>query len=218
MSAQTETHPSGVAGASTHTPVEHLGLVIEFATTDALMHAAEKVRDAGWTKWDCHTPFPVHGLDKAMGVKPTILPWLVFGGGLTGAAAGLILQLYTNGVVLPFSMLQSPSGLVSEILSPFVPSGYDYVVSGKPIYSVPANIPIVFELTVLLSAFAAFFGMLGLNGLPRLFNPVFASARFKRASNDRFFVSLEATDPKYDRARTRTFADSLGGVVEELEA
>lgn len=213
MSAQTQTPPAPV-----RTPVEHLGLVVEFATPDALLLAAAKVRDAGWTKWDCHTPFPVHGLDKAMGVKPTILPWIVFGGGLTGCLAGAILQLYTNGVVLPFSLYQAGSGLISEVLSPFVPSGYPYVVSGKPIYSVPANIPIVFEVTVLLSAFSAFFGMLGLNGLPRLFNPVFASERFKRASNDRFFVSLEATDPKYDRARTRAFADSLGGVVEELEA
>ncbi len=101
MSTHTETAP---ATTPARTPLEHLGLVIEFVTPDALLVAAAKVRDAGWTKWDCHTPFPVHGLDKAMGVKPTILPWIVFGGGLTGACAGLILQLYTNGVLLPFSL------------------------------------------------------------------------------------------------------------------
>jgi hypothetical protein len=196
---------------------EHLGVVVEFATPDALLHAAEKVRDAGYTKWDCHTPFPVHGLDKAMGIKPTILPWIVLGGAITGGLLGLFLQCYTNGDVVPFSFYQSKSGVVSELLAPFFPSGYPYVVSGKPIYSVPANIPIVFELTVLLGAFSAFFGMLGLNGLPSFFHPVFTSPRFKRASNDRYFVSIEANDPKYDRARTRAFVDGLGGVVEELE-
>lgn len=197
---------------------QHLGVLIEFADPDALTRAAEKVRDAGFTKWDCHTPFPVHGLDKAMGIKPTILPWIVFGAGATGTLGGLILQLYTNGIELPFSMLQSTTGLVSEVLSPFLPSGYPYVVSGKPVFSVPANIPIAFETTVLLSAFAAFFGMLALNGLPRFFHPVFASERFRRATNDRFFISIEAVDPKYDRKRTRELADSLGGTVDELEA
>ncbi len=205
------------AGPATAAP-EHLGLLVEFADPDALVRAAEKVRDAGFSKWDCHTPFPVHGLDKAMGIKPTILPWLVLGGGLTGCTAGLILQAYTNGVELPFSIYQSTSGFVSEVLSPFLPSGYAYVTSGKPVYSIPANIPIMFELTILLSAFAAFFGMLGLNGLPRFFHPVFASERFRRASNDRFFISIEAVDPKYDRNRTRAFADSLGGAVDVLEA
>lgn len=213
-----ETATAGApAGAATTAP-EHLGLLVEFVGPDALIQAAAKVRDAGFTKWDCHTPFPVHGLDKAMGIKPTILPWLVLGGGLTGCAAGMILQLYTNGVVLPFSVYQASSELVSELLSPFLPSGYAFVTSGKPIYSVPANIPIAFELTILLSAFAAFFGMLILNGLPRLFHPVFASTRFRRASNDRFFISIEAVDPKYDRNRTRAFADSLGGAVDPLEA
>lgn len=214
MSTHTEAAPAPAAAA---TGPEHMGLLIEFPTPDALTHAAEKVRDAGFTKWDCHTPFPVHGLDKAMGIKPTILPWLVFGGGLTGATIGLLLQLYTNGVVLPFSLYQAGSTLISDVISPFVPSGYPYVVSGKPIYSVPANIPIVFELTVLLSAFAAFFGQLALNGLPRFFHPVFSSERFKRASNDRFFISIEADDPKYDRTRTRALAESLHGTaVEEL--
>lgn len=212
MSTHTATVPAPVAAGPTH-----LGLLIEFPDPDSLCAAAMKVRDAGYSRWDCHTPFPVHGLDKAMGIKPTILPWIVFGGGLTGCLVGLVLQLYTNGVVLPFSIYQVGSPVVSEVLSPFIPSGYPYVVSGKPIYSVPANIPIVFELTVLLSAFAAFFGQLALNGLPRFFHPVFLSERFKRASNDRFFISIEADDPKYDRTRSRTLAESLrGSAVEEL--
>lgn len=209
---------TATAPAPVTTALEHLGLLVEFKDQDALCRAAEKVRDAGFTKWDCHTPFPVHGLDKAMGMKPTILPWLVLGGGLTGGLIGLGLQLYTNGIVLPFTLYQADNALVSELASPFLPSGYDYVVSGKPIFSVPANIPVVFELTVLLSAFAAFFGQFLLSGLPQFFHPVFASERFKRASNDRFFISIEAKDPRYDRVRTRALADSLGGTVEELEA
>lgn len=197
----------------------HWGLLVEFADQDALMRAAEKVRDAGFQKWDCHTPFPVHGLDKAMGVKPTILPWIVLGGGLTGFTAGIILQLYTNGVILPFSVYQSSNPIIADLLSPFVPSGYDYITSGKPIFSVPANIPVIFELTVLLSAFGAFFGMLGLNRLPQWHHPVFQSARFKRATNDRFFISIEAADPLYERERTKRLAETLGGsAVEELEA
>lgn len=215
MSATTE-HPAPEASTSAAAP---WGLLVEFADQDALLRAAAKVRDAGYVKWDCHTPFPVHGLDKAMGIKPTILPWIIFGGGLTGCLTGLILQLYGNGVILPFSLYQASSPVLSELVNPFLPSGYDYIVSGKPIYSVPANIPVIFELTVLLSAFGAFFGTWGLSRLPQWWHPVFQSARFKRSTDDRFFLSIEAADPAYDRIRTRNLAEGLGGVaVEELEA
>jgi hypothetical protein len=191
-------------------PKEHHGILLEFETSSALMVAAEKVRDAGFTKWDAHTPFPVHGLDKAMGIKPTILPWIVFGGGLTGCLAGLILQVYTNGPAFPASLIQQDNWIISELISPFLPSGYPYVVSGKPIFSIPAYIPVLFETTILLSAFGAVFGMLGLNQLPRYWHPVFTSERFKRASSDRFFISLEAGDPLYHEERTRSWAESLG--------
>ena len=205
--------------AEAQTTTEHHGLLIEFETTTQLMEACKKVRDAGFTKWDAHTPFPVHGLDAAMGIKPTILPWLAFGGGLTGATAGLILQVYTNGIELPFSLLQQDNWLISEILSPFLPSGYPYITSGKPIFSIPANIPVIFELTILLSAFGAFFGMLGLNRLPQFWHPVFSSERFKRASSDRFFISIEADDPLYHQARTREWAGGLGALsLDDLEA
>ncbi len=215
MSASTEPHPTST-GATVGAP---WGLLVEFADQDSLLRAAARVRDAGYSKWDCHTPFPVHGLDRAMGIKPTILPWIVFGGGLTGCLSGLLLQLYTNGVLLPFSLYQSSNPLLSEILNPFVPSGYDYIVSGKPVFSVPANIPVIFELTVLLSAFGAFFGTWGLSRLPTWWHPVFQSSRFKRATDDRFFLSIEAADPHYDRDRTRNLAEGLGGLgVEELEA
>ncbi len=183
---------------------KHLGTLVEFETEDALMTACATVRDAGYTRWDAHTPYPVHGLDAAMGIKPTILPWIVFIGGVTGCAAGLILQFYTNGIELPFSLQGTP-------LDPFLPSGYKFVTSGKPIFSVPANIPVVFELTILLSAFGAFFGMWGLNKLPHFNHPVFASTRFRRATCDRFFISFETADPQYDADKTRVFAETLGG-------
>ena len=165
--------PSGSDGAV-------VGVLAEFASVDELVHAAEKVRDAGYTDWDAHTPYPVHGLDKAMGIRPTILPWIVLGGGLTGCMTGVILQLYANGVELPFSLLQSSSTVIKTFLSPFLPSGYPFVVSGKSIFSTQANIPVIFELTILLSAFGTFFGMLILNRLPQFYHPVFLSQRFKR--------------------------------------
>ncbi|MGE0710869.1 MAG: DUF3341 domain-containing protein [Planctomycetota bacterium] len=191
-------------------PPVTLGFLIEFEDEEHLKSACAKVRDAGYSAWDAHTPYPVHGLDEAMGVRPTILPWVVFFGGLTGCLAGLFLQLYTNGIELPFS-------LQGNLLDPFLPSGYPYVTSGKPVFSVQANIPVVFELTILLSAFGAFFGMWGLNKLPRFHHPVFYSERFKRSSQDRYFISIEAGDPLFDRERTLELAQRLGGShLEEL--
>jgi hypothetical protein len=155
-----------------------------------------------------------------MGIKPTVLPWISFGGGITGCLAGLILTSYTNGVVLPFSLLQSESVLLRDVISPFLPSGYDYVVSGKPIgvYSVTAFIPVMFELTVLLAAIGTFLSVFALSGLPRYFHPVFTSNRFRRASSDRFYLSVEGDDPLYERVKTRLLLESLGGShIDELE-
>ena len=170
------------------------GYLVEFETSKALLDAASKVRDAEFTRWDAHTPFPVHGLDQAMGVKPTLLPWFVFLCGAGGALAGLGLQWFTNAVDYPF------------------------LISGKPFFSVPANIPVMFETTVLGGAFGAFLGMLAAGRLPRFYHPVFASERFRRASADRFFISVEAEDPKFDLTRTKEFLETLGGTcVEALE-
>lgn len=195
----------------------HAGLLIEFETTDALLAAATRVRDAGYSRWDCHTPFPVHGLDDAMGIKYTVLPWISFGGGLTGFLLACFLTCYTNGVELPFSLMQSDSVFLRDIVSPFLPSGYPYVVSGKPVFSIPAYVPVMFELTVLLSALGAFFGTIVLSKLPRFNHPVHKSLRFRRASSDRFFISIEANDPQYERISARLLAESLGGHLEELE-
>lgn len=169
------------------------GLLVEFETVDDLLRAAETVRDAGYEKWDAHTPFPVHGLDRAMGLKPTRLPLIVFGGGLTGTITGILLQWWTNAV------------------------DYPYIIGGKPLFSLPANIPVAFELTILLAAFGAFFGMLMFNGLPMLYHALFTSRRFARATSDRFFIFIEAADPRFDEDTTREMLESLAeGQVERI--
>ena len=180
------------------------GLLVEFDSPGALVTASERVREAGYTRWDTHTPFPVHGIDEAMGIRRTRLPWVVFGLGVLGCIGGLILQWWTNATG------------ASEF--PFVPAfvqGYNYIISGKPQFSLPANIPVIFETTVLLAAFGAVFGMLAMNNLPRHFNPLFSVERFKRVTTDRFFIVVNAVDPKFDAARTRSLLESLGGVAVE---
>lgn len=170
------------------------GFLVEFETVDELKVACERVRDAGYTRWDAHSPFPVHGLDSSMGLRSTILPWIVFKGGVIGALTGLGLQWWTNA------------------------ENYPFVISGKPLWSIPANIPVTFELTVLFAAFAAFLGMVILNGFPRWHHPVFSSERFRRATIDRFFISVEADDPRFDPEGTATFVKTLGGLhLERLE-
>lgn len=170
------------------------GLLAEFANVEDLIAGAERVRDAGYTKWDAHAPFPVHGLDDAMGIRPTKLPFLVFGAGVVGAGAGLGLQWWMNAV------------------------DYPLVISGKPLFGLPANIPVLFELTILFAALAAFVGMLAFNNLPLWYHSLFKSDRFRRATNDRFFISIEARDPRFDPAAARALLESLrGATVEEVE-
>jgi mono/diheme cytochrome c family protein len=151
------------------------GVLAEFEEVDPLMAAARGVRDAGYKHWDAHTPFPVHGLDDAMGVRPTKLPWLILLAGLTGLSCALLMQWWMNAYDYPFR------------------------ISGKPTFSLPANIPVMFELTVLFSAFAAIFGSLAINKLPELFHPLFNNKRFRRATADRFFIYVESRDPKFDQ-------------------
>ncbi len=194
--------PGGAEGA----PKKLYGLMAEFETPGAIIAAAHQVREAGFKWWDCHTPFAVHGLDKAMGIRPTILPILVFGAGLTGLLLGMLLQWYTNATNL-------------EAWIGFPVTGYGFLISGKPLSSVPAWIPIMFELTVLLSAVACFIFVLALNGLPRFYHSCFKSERFLRASDDRFFVVIEARDPLFYRKKTEAFLSSLEPTaVEVLEA
>lgn len=180
------------------------GVLAEFATVEQLLAAARAVRAGGYTRWDVHSPFPVHGMDEAMGVRMTRLPWLVFLMGLSGTMAGLILVWWSNA---------------TSFAVPHALRGYPFVVAGKPIFSLPGNIPVIFELTVLLAAFGAVFGMLGLNRLPMLFNPWLTNERFRRVTQDRFFISIEAADPKFDRTRTASWLVDLGARgVEEVDA
>ncbi len=171
---------------------QDLGILAEFKTEEAIKKAATELRDAGFKEWDTHTPYPVHGLEKAMGMSSTPLPWIVLLGGVLGAGIGTLMQWWMNAV------------------------DYASISSGKPFWSVPATIPVTFELTILLAAFGAFFGMLLLNGLPRFNHFVFHSERFKRATNDRFFISVEAADSHFSREKTAEFLKGLGAAHVEL--
>jgi len=176
---------------TTETPEElkFHGIVAEFDNVDDVVDACENVRDAGYTKWDAHTPFPVHGIDEAMGIKSTLLPWLVLCGGLTGLGIAVLMQWWMNAV------------------------DYPYIISGKPLFSLPACVPIMFELTVLLAALTTFIGVLALNMLPQWSHPLFRNERFKRATDDRFFIAIDAADPLFSADKTKALlagTSSLG--------
>jgi mono/diheme cytochrome c family protein len=166
-------------------PPKACGWMAEFENEHELLHAAEKVRDAGYTKTDAFTPFPVHGIDHALGIKPTILPFIVLCAGLTGLCTALLMQWWMNGV------------------------DYRYIISGKPFGITPASIPVSFELTILFSAFTSVLGMLALNGLPRFSNPVFNNPQFDRATNDRFFLFVDSSDKYYNRESVRELFESV---------
>jgi hypothetical protein len=170
------------------------GYLAEFQSAAALYQAAEKVRDAGFKQWDCYSPYPIHGLDGAMGIKRSILPWLVFLGGITGTATAFALA-YTTQVVI-----------------------YPTVVQAKPvnIFTIPAFVPIMFELTVLCAGLTALFGLLVLIQLPRLNHPLFASHQFHRVTDDGFFIAIEARDPQFNPDQTRTLLANIGGDNIEL--
>ena len=175
-------------------PAQLVGLLAEYETVDDVVTAAEAVRRDGYLRWDVHSPFPIHGIDHAMGTRPTVLPWIVLCGGLFGLVSGLLLQWFCNAYDYPF------------------------LISGKPLWSLPANIPVIFELTVLCSALTAVFAMLGLNRLPMLYNPLFKHDRFRRATDDRFFVFIDATDPKFDETRATSLLKEMGAAaVERVE-
>jgi hypothetical protein len=168
------------------------GVLAEFDSASSIYHACEKIRDKGFKKWDSHTPFPVHGLDKAMGLKPSVLPWIVLVLALTGTTAGMGLQWWINTIEYPL------------------------VISGKPYFSWPAFIPVTFEITVLLGAFGAVFGMLILNRLPQWYHSLFRSESFARVTDDKFFVSIEATDPLFDATKTGLWLKEIGATQVEL--
>lgn len=161
------------------------GLLAEFDTSTELVEAAEKVRDAGYTKTDAFSPFPIHELDKALGIKRTILSYLVFAGGILGMFSGFALQYYVHVI------------------------DYPIIVGGRPFLSLPAFVPPAFELTILFASFAAVFGMLLLNGLPSPYHPVFNVQRFNLASREKFFLVIESQDPRFDFPETKKFMEGL---------
>lgn len=165
-------------------PEQVHGLLAEYTTPQELIEAARSVRDAGYARWDTFSPFPVHGIDPAMGIKHTRLPWIVLCAGLTGGSLALFFQWWTSTV------------------------DYPWIVSGKPFWSVAANIPITFELTVLFAALSCFSSMLLLNKLPMPSHPLDRYRRFARATNDRFFVLIQASDVKFDQRETRRLLES----------
>jgi len=175
--------------------VKSYGMVAEFTTSASVLHAAERVRDAGYRRWDVFTPFPVHGMDKAMGLRNSKVGWIAFLGGVTGYTTGMIMIWWMNAV------------------------DYPIVIGGKPMFSPFAAFPPSYELTILFGAFGSLFGMLFLNRLPRLHHPLLKNKRFSLVTHDRFFVVVECDDPQYSEVETRKLFETAGSkhieVVEE---
>jgi len=171
------------------------GVMAEFATPAELLRAAGRLRARGYTKIEAYSPFPIHGLDTALGHGGSKVPWIVLCGAVVGASSGLALQWWTSAVSYPIR------------------------VGGKPFFSVPAFVPITFELGVLFSAFAALLGMLALNRLPQPYHPVFNHSRFHRVTDDRFFLAVEAGDPMFNVERAEHDLSDAGGLnIEVLQA
>lgn len=183
VTLQSAPQPEGAAEKATAAPFAMVGY---FDTPAQIYHACEALRDAGYKAFDAHTPFPVHGLEKAMGLAPSKLPWLTLGAGVTGGVAGFALQWWTMAVDYPLN------------------------ISGKPFFAWQAYIPITFELTILFAALATFVGMWGMNLLPTFFHPVMQHPDFGRATDDKFFISVEAKDPLFDPAKTRRLLEEQG--------
>lgn len=174
------------------------GLIAQFAGPDQLLAASSKVREAGCTKADAYSPFPIHGIDEALGIKRTILPWFVLVAGLSGGFGATLIQWWMNAT--------------DTIELPLVGQGYSYLISGKPQWSLPANIPVIFEVIILSSAFAALFGMFALNGLPKFYNPLMKLERFRRVTDDGFFLHVQEDDPGFNQTKLQELFKEFGAV------
>ncbi len=162
------------------------GLLAEFDNPTALVTAARRAFEAGYRRMGAYTPFPVEGLADALGYRKTRLPLVVLLGGLAGCVGGFFMQYYASVI------------------------GYPLNIAGRPLNSWPAFIPITFEVTVLCASVAAVLGMLAMNGLPQPYHPLFHHPRFAQATRDRFFLSIQAIDSKFDRQATAQFLHELG--------
>jgi hypothetical protein len=161
------------------------GLMAEFSDAASLLAAVRRVRDAGYTKFDAFSPFPIHGMPEAIGFKDRSVAPIVLGGGLAGLVVGYGLEYWTSVIAYPLN------------------------IGGRPYHSWPMFIPPAFETTILFAAISAVVGMLALNGLPQPYHPVFNAPRFSLASQESFFLVIEAADPKFESDGTRRMLDSL---------
>ncbi len=184
--------------SSTKRPALYLA---EYDTPNAIAQAAMKVRDAGYKKWDCHTPYALHGMDEAMGLKPTKIGFISFFFGMAGVATAVLMMNYMNA--WDFNLLD-------------LGRGYPIIVGGKPPGAFPSMVPIMFELGILFCGFATLFGLLGIIKLPRHHHPISESERFEAASDNKFFISIEASDQNFDLGRTRALLESTGPTYLEL--
>lgn len=162
-------------------------LVAEYETPAAAMHAASVVRDAGYKRWDVHTPYPVHGMDGAMGLRNSKVGWFTFIGGTSGFTLGMLMIWWMGKV------------------------DYAIPVGGKPLFSPIFAFPVSYELTILLGAFGTLFGMLFLNRLPRHYHPLLKHPRFRSATHDRIYIAIECADPRFSEVETRQLLERSGG-------
>lgn len=172
---------------------ELYGILAEVRNPKELIDIAKTVNKNGYKKYDTFSPFPIHGMDKAMSLQKSKLGWIVFSHGLLGFTGALSMIYYMMVIDYPLN------------------------ISGKSLMNIPAWIPVTFELTILLSAFGAVFGMFFLNGLPRLNHPLFSSENFKKATNDGFFICIEANDPQFEPEKVQNLLSEAGATnIEEI--
>lgn len=176
------THPHGIPDG------DLFGYMAEFSSAQTLVDASDAARKAGFTKMDAYSPFPIPEIDHALGIRRSILPWMVLTMGIIGGCTGFFMQYFSAVIHYPLN------------------------IGGRPLNSWPMFIPITFEVTILFSAFTAGLGMLLMNGLPMHYHPVFNVPSFRRASSKSFFLCIEAEDPSFDREKTREFLKSLNPI------
>ena len=170
------------------------GVMAEFKSPEALLEAAQKTSQKGFKRIEAYSPFPIHGLAEALGMRDTRLPFIVLLGGILGGLGGFFLQYYASVISYPLN------------------------IGGRPLNSWPAFIPITFEMTILGAALSAVLGMLALNGLPMPYHPVFNAEIFQKASKDGFFLFIRAADPQFEEKKVREFLQSLNPIaLEDVE-
>jgi hypothetical protein len=168
------------------------GVIADFESPEDLLRAIRTVRTAGFSKLEAYTPFPIHGIDEAMGEPRSRLGWIVIASALCGLATAIALQWWTGAI------------------------DYKLVIAGKPLFAFEPSVPIMFELSVLFGSFGAVLGMLGLNKLPQYYHPLFNYSAHAGATNDRFLLAIESSDPKFRTEEVKALLESAGGRNAEL--